>query len=59
MRCMLKRGRLRFRPNNLKVGAWVNDLMIKNTSMTIPPINCYPVMTIPTKTYTPTNDKVL
>ena len=58
MRCMLKGGRLRFRTKKLKIGAWVNDSMIKNPSMAIPPINCFPVMDIPTKTSTPRNDNV-
>ena len=58
MRCMLKRGRLRFRTKKLKIGAWVNVLMIKNPSMTIPPINCFTVMAIPTKTSTPINNHV-
>ena len=55
---MLKRGRLRFRTKKLKIGAWVNDLMI-TSSMTTPPINCYPVMAMPTKTSTPRNDNVV
>ena len=58
MRCMLKSGRLRFITKKLKIGAWVNDLMIKNSSMTIYPINCFPVMAMPTKTSTPRNDNV-
>ena len=58
MRCMLKRGRLRFRTKKLKIGAWVNDLMITNPSMKIPLINCFPVMAMPTKTSTPRNDNV-
>ena len=58
MRCMLKRGRLKYRTKKLKIGAWVNELMVKNPSMTIPPINCFPVMVIPTKTSTPRNDNV-
>ena len=57
MRCMLKKGRLKFRTKKLKIGAWVNDLM-KNPSMTIPPINCFPVTAMPTKTSTPRNDNV-
>ena len=53
-----KSRRLRFRTKKLKIGAWVNDLMIKNPSMTIPPINFFPVMAMPTKTSTPRNDNV-
>ena len=56
MRCMLKGGRIRFRTKKLKIGAWVNDLMVNNPLMTIPPINWFPVMAMPTKTYTPRND---
>ena len=56
MRCMLKRVRLRYRTKNLKIGAWVNDLMVTNPLMTIPPINFFPVMEMPTKTSTPRND---
>ena len=55
---MLKRRRIRYRTKKLKIGAWVNDLMVKNPSMTIPPINCFPVMAMPTKTSTPRNDNV-
>ena len=48
MRCMLKRRRLRYRIKKLKIGTWVNDLMVTNTSMIIPPINWFPVMVMPT-----------
>ena len=41
---------------SLKIGAWVNDLMVTNTLMKIPPINLSPVMAMPTKTFTPRND---
>ena len=58
MRCMLKMGIIIFRTKKLKIGAWVNDLMIKNPSMIIPPINCFPVMAMNTKTSTPRNDNV-
>ena len=58
MRCMLKRGRLRSRTKKLKIEAWVNDLMITNTSMTIPPINWFTVMAMPNKTSTPRNDNI-
>ena len=56
MRFMLKRGRIIYSTKKLKIVAWVNDLMVNNPSMTIPTINCFPVMAIPTKTYTPRND---
>lgn len=59
MRCMLKRGRLKFRTTKLKRGAWVNGLMIINQSMITPPINCFLVMAMPTKTSTPRNDNVV
>ena len=36
----------------------MNDLMI-TSSMATPPINCYPVMAMPTKTSTPRNDNVV
>ena len=55
---MLKRGRLRYRTKNLKIGAYVNDLMVTNPLMKIHPIKCFPVMSIPTKTSTPRNDNV-
>ena len=58
MRCMIKRGRLRFRTKKLKIRAWVNDLIITNPSTTIPPINFFTVMAMPTKTSTPRNDNV-
>ena len=58
MRCKLKRGRLRYMTKKLKIGAWVNDLMVTNPSMIIPPINLFPVMVMPTKNYTPRNDNV-
>ena len=58
MSCMLIGGRLRFRTNKLKIGAWVNELMLTNTSMTIPPIKCFPEMDMPTKTSTPINGNV-
>ena len=55
MRCMLQKGRIRYRTKKLKIGAWVNDLMVNNPLMTIPPIKCFPVMAMPTKTPTPRN----
>ena len=58
MRCKLKNARLRFRTKKLKIESWVNDLMITNQSMKIPPINCFPVVAMPTKTSTPINDNV-
>ena len=58
MRCKLKNARLRFRTKKLKIEAWVNDLMITNQSMKIPPINCFPVVAMPTKTSNPINDTV-
>ena len=36
----------------------MNDLMVKNPFMTIPPINYFPVMAVPTKTSTTRNDNV-
>ena len=58
MSCMLKGGRLRFRTKQLKIGAWVNDLMMKNQSIKIPPIKCFPVTAIPAKTSTHRNDNI-
>ena len=55
---MLKRGRLRYRSKKLKIRDWVNDLMVTNPSMKIPPIKYFPVMAMPTKTSTPRNDNV-
>ena len=55
---MLKRGILRYRTKKLKIGAWVNDLMVTNPLMTIPPINYFPVMAMSTKTSTPRNHNV-
>ena len=58
MRFMLKRGTLRFRTKKFKIGAWVNNLTITNRYITIPPINCIPVIFMPKKTSTPRNDNV-
>ena len=42
-------GRIRYSTKKLKIGDWVNDFMVNNPLMTIPPIKCFPVMVMPTK----------